>query len=44
MAGKTPHLRLGSVVAAPVFRDVVEELVVLMNIPPDDVRASMTEE
>jgi cell division protein FtsI/penicillin-binding protein 2 len=31
----------GSVVAAPVFRDVVEELVVLMNIPPDNVRLSM---
>ncbi len=31
----------GSVVAAPVFRDTVEELVVLMNIPPDNVRLSM---
>jgi len=31
----------GSVVAAPVFRDVVEELVVLMNIPPDDQRISL---
>lgn len=31
----------GSVVAAPVFRDVVKELVVLMNIPPDDIRLSM---
>ena len=28
----------GSEVAAPVFRDVVERLVVLMNLPPDDVR------
>lgn len=28
----------GSVVAAPVFRDVVERIVVLMDIPPDDVR------
>lgn len=28
----------GSEVAAPVFREVVEHLVVLMNIPPDDVR------
>ncbi|MBN2146288.1 MAG: penicillin-binding protein 2 [Anaerolineales bacterium] len=27
----------GSVVAAPVFRQVVEELVVLMDIPPDGV-------
>ncbi len=28
----------GSIVAAPVFHDVVERLVVLMNLPPDDVR------
>lgn len=28
----------GSVVAAPVFRQVVERLVVLMDIPPDEVR------
>lgn len=28
----------GSVVAAPVFRDVVEKLVVLMRIPPDNIR------
>jgi cell division protein FtsI/penicillin-binding protein 2 len=28
----------GSVVAAPVFREAVEQLVVLMNIPPDNVR------
>ncbi len=27
----------GSVVAAPVFRDMVERLVVLLDIPPDDV-------
>ncbi len=31
----------GSVVAAPVFRDMVERLVVLMDIPPDNVRDSM---
>jgi len=31
----------GSVVAAPVFRDVVKQLVVLMNIPPDDLRKSL---
>ncbi len=31
----------GSVVAAPVFRDVVKQLVVLMNIPPDDMRLSL---
>jgi cell division protein FtsI/penicillin-binding protein 2 len=28
----------GSVVAAPVFHDVASELVVLMDIPPDDIR------
>jgi cell division protein FtsI/penicillin-binding protein 2 len=28
----------GSVVAAPVFRQVVERLVVLMDIPPDQIR------
>jgi cell division protein FtsI/penicillin-binding protein 2 len=28
----------GSVVAAPVFRSVVEQLVVLMDLPPDDIR------
>jgi cell division protein FtsI/penicillin-binding protein 2 len=31
----------GSVVAAPVFKQVVERLVVLLNIPPDDVRQRM---
>lgn len=31
----------GSVVAAPVFREAVEELVVLMDIPPDDVRQKL---
>lgn len=31
----------GSVVAAPVFQDVVEQLVVLMNIPPDDLRRTL---
>lgn len=31
----------GSVVAAPVFREAVEELVVLMDIPPDDVRSQL---
>ena len=33
----------GSVVAAPVFRDVVERLVVMLNIPPDDVRHRLLE-
>jgi len=31
----------GSEVAAPVFRDVVERLVVFLNIPPDDVRQAL---
>ncbi len=34
----------GSIVAAPVFSEVVQEIVVLMNIPPDDVRLSMNGE
>jgi cell division protein FtsI/penicillin-binding protein 2 len=32
----------GSVVAAPIFSEVVERLVVLLNIPPDPVRQSLT--
>jgi cell division protein FtsI/penicillin-binding protein 2 len=32
----------GSVVAAPVFSEVVKELVVLRNIPPDKVRLSLS--
>ncbi len=32
----------GSEVAAPVFQDVVEKLVVLMKIPPDDVRMTIS--
>ncbi len=31
----------GSVVAAPVFKEIVERLVVLMDLPPDLVRKSM---
>ncbi len=31
----------GSVVAAPVFRQVVEKTVVILGIPPDDVRAQL---
>jgi cell division protein FtsI/penicillin-binding protein 2 len=31
----------GSIVAAPVFRDAVYDLVVLMNIPPDEARAML---
>jgi cell division protein FtsI/penicillin-binding protein 2 len=34
----------GSVVAAPVFRQVVEKLVVLMDIPPDDVRKKLSQQ
>ena len=33
----------GSVVAAPVFRQVVERLVVLMNIPNDEMKAQLLE-
>jgi cell division protein FtsI/penicillin-binding protein 2 len=33
----------GSIVAAPVFRDAVQELVVLMGLPPDDIRLSLAE-
>jgi cell division protein FtsI (penicillin-binding protein 3) len=32
----------GSEVAAPVFHDVVEKLVVLMKIPPDNVRFELS--
>ena len=32
----------GSEVAAPVFQNVVEQLVVLMNIPPDDIQAELS--
>lgn len=31
----------GSVVAAPVFRKAVEELVVLIDLPPDDIREKL---
>jgi len=34
----------GSEVAAPVFRDVVEQLVVLMRIPPDHIRMQTANE
>jgi len=38
-----PHTSIwGSVVAAPVFSDVVKSLVVLMDIPPDSVREAMS--
>jgi cell division protein FtsI/penicillin-binding protein 2 len=33
----------GSVVAAPVFREVVERLVILMNLPPDTIRRGMAD-
>jgi cell division protein FtsI/penicillin-binding protein 2 len=31
----------GSIVASPIFRDVVQRLVVLMQIPPDEVRKKL---
>jgi cell division protein FtsI/penicillin-binding protein 2 len=31
----------GSVVAAPLFRDIVAEVVVLMNIPPEEFRQQL---
>ncbi len=34
----------GSVVAAPVFQDVVEKLVVLMKLPPDNIRLGTASE
>lgn len=34
----------GSEVAAPVFSDVVEKLVVLMKLPPDDIRLGLASE
>jgi len=34
----------GSEVAAPVFQDVVEQLVVLMKIPPDEIRLELSSE
>ncbi len=33
----------GSIVAAPVFADMVERLVVLMDIPPDDIAQNLAE-
>jgi cell division protein FtsI/penicillin-binding protein 2 len=32
----------GSVVAAPLFKSAVDKLVILMNLPPDDVRKKLT--
>ena len=34
--------RWASIVAAPIFRQVAEQVIVLMDIPPDDVRLSMS--
>jgi cell division protein FtsI (penicillin-binding protein 3) len=31
----------GSYVAAPVFHDIVEELVIMLNIPPDSIRQTL---
>jgi cell division protein FtsI (penicillin-binding protein 3) len=32
----------GSIVAAPVFKQIVEKLVLLEDIPPDSVRQQMS--
>jgi cell division protein FtsI (penicillin-binding protein 3) len=32
----------GSVVAAPVFSEVVQRLVVLLDLPPDEIRAALS--
>jgi cell division protein FtsI/penicillin-binding protein 2 len=34
----------GSIVAAPVFREAVEELVILLDLPPDEVRHRLVAE
>jgi cell division protein FtsI/penicillin-binding protein 2 len=34
--------KAASVVAAPIFKQVIEKLIVLMNIPPDNVRLQNT--
>jgi cell division protein FtsI/penicillin-binding protein 2 len=39
---KPTSSKWGSVVAAPVFRDMVKQLVVLMDIPPDNVVQDLT--
>lgn len=36
--------RWGAETAAPTFKRIAEQLVVLLNIPPDEVRVAMTEE
>lgn len=38
---KPTSSKWGSVVAAPIFRKVVTELVILMNLPPDTLREQM---
>jgi cell division protein FtsI/penicillin-binding protein 2 len=32
----------GSIVASPIFKEAVDQLVILMNIPPDNVRKELT--
>jgi cell division protein FtsI/penicillin-binding protein 2 len=39
---KPASSKWGSVVAAPIFSEAVKKLVVLMDIPPDDVRHQLT--
>ena len=41
---KPTSSKWGSVVAAPIFRKVVTELVVLMDLPPDSVREQLASE
>jgi cell division protein FtsI/penicillin-binding protein 2 len=36
--------RWGSQTAAPTFKRIAEQLVLLLNIPPDEVRVAMSEE
>ena len=38
---KPTSSKWGSVVAAPIFKKVVTELVVLMDLPPDTIRQQM---
>ncbi|MCJ7622767.1 MAG: hypothetical protein MUO76_04625, partial [Anaerolineaceae bacterium] len=41
---KPTSSKWGSIVAAPIFSRVVNELIVLMNLPPDDIRLQLLEQ
>lgn len=41
---KPTSSKWGSIVTAPIFKRVVSELVVLMNLPPDDIRQQLLEQ